>query len=323
MRKARFFRTLVTLIVLAIVIAIADGTSQPANAATYFDAGEREDLVAQLQEAANQQDVCYSWRLTVRDESGSEGGIDSQLVQPTAQSRQTGSGRETSACRHQLTFLATVVYTADSSESEDYATWSTQGVSTPSSLRVSTSRLVSDPGAEIMSVMPQLPLAAVEMRIAKPVAIEANTEALQADEHLTGSPGSDWVRSNMATLILLAIGFLFGIVMVATAIRNGRRQRSGPREDEPYEYRYSRDSVVVDGVYQADYDGLDRSEGEGSIPRYVPSSDAAPRGATGWDATSNDVYDGDPATGHEAGRETGTEHEIKRPRRDFGDDHVE
>lgn len=187
--------------------AIDDSTAVPAPAAT-----ERADTVAVLAKATQTQGVCYGWRLA--------DGVGNLISEGSNLGDKVPVQLDPVRCPRWVEVGAQVTYTAESSESEDSATfWVTTSTHlSERSLTEGLTRLgldeaafIDDPGWAICRAAVFLPLLASEAGAAAPVPAVTDTSAT-APKPLP-DPGSDFWRDRW--LYLLGAGAL---VLVTTLL---------------------------------------------------------------------------------------------------------
>lgn len=194
---------LLALAVLALALALA---ATPAHARVVLSDEDAAELANQLADAREVQDVCYGWVVEVQDDSGGESGVD------------FGSDRGPDTqiegnCTSFVVLEAGILYTSESSESEDSASltiedaWSASiGVGDLEALGYKEDDLLGDENdVALMNMVGALPAIAAEKAGVKPVPFETPDVPAGQQGEPTGSPGSDFLRENGA---LLAIGFL-------------------------------------------------------------------------------------------------------------------
>jgi hypothetical protein len=223
-------RRLGVVAVLALgALAAAPGT---AAADVIFDPADADELAATLADANEAQDVCYGWSIDVDNEGVPQTSVGSHL----------GPGRpvsEASSCPATVEFQASIVWTPESSESEDSASY--QVVSSPGgpttddldSLEVlSDDGLVSDNvDVDVYKAVAALPLLAADTGLARPMEASPAPPADAGDATPTDSPGSDfWRESGMMLLwglLILFAAVAFGWYAISSE-RRARRRPVGP-----------------------------------------------------------------------------------------------
>lgn len=185
------------LLVLAAAPAVAGDILEPADAA---------ELAQLLADAADEQDICYGWRMTVQDRQNggllfdvgsSTGGPDARLV--------------SSLCREYAEVVVDATYTGDFEEAEDSASYHVESSFLPPSttLDVSGDDLVGDnDDVALFNAAAQLPALAAENGAAPWVKPYPNSSEIPSTDRLTGSPAGDWIRTNWALTVLLVLGAL-------------------------------------------------------------------------------------------------------------------
>ncbi|KWV31548.1 hypothetical protein [Micromonospora rifamycinica] len=225
----------VVWIVLGLVVVVcvgssifnrdSGGTTVPAPAAD-----ERADTVPLLVQAAESQGICYGWRL--ERSSGAEVSVGSNL----------GDGvpvTEDARCPRWVEVRARVMYTAESSESNDWATVTVSGsgdFSRADLYAVDTGLtrfglhedvFVDDPGWAICRAAVALPLLVAETGAAPPAATpSADPDAVAAPLPDTGS---DFWRDRWGT-VLAAAGLLLVAALLITVgfVQRGRQRAAAP-----------------------------------------------------------------------------------------------
>ncbi|HEX6354334.1 hypothetical protein [Actinophytocola sp.] len=204
---------------LALATALLFAAPAAASADVIFDQADADDLAATLAEATEAQGVCYGWNVTVSDPvAGPSESIGSNV----------GAGRPISNdCAETVEFTASIIYTSESSESEDSATYDV--ISSPGgpdrtdfdALGIDMDGLTGeDPDVVIGNAVTALPLLAADTGLAQPIAASPETGTAPADAQLTDDPGSDWWRQSggmvLWGLALMVAGALFAwwIVMI-------------------------------------------------------------------------------------------------------------
>lgn len=201
----------------AAVITVLVGGALPAGALPVLEEADATELAQSLAEAAEDQDVCYGWDVTVYDYGGSGDGTD--------QGSSLGVGKAADAvanaaeCARWVIFEATIVYTSASSESDDSASFSVSsnvaGAPTSADLRdygiTEGALLGNNDDQTVANATLLLPALMAEKGLAEPISLEANTQALPAGDKATGTPGSDWFRKYGAAVAFAAVIFVGGL----------------------------------------------------------------------------------------------------------------
>lgn len=219
---------------LVCAAGLAASSATPAYAASYgrvLEQADAAELSASLKEAQDVQHICYGWYVTVDDQNGGPDLRDSGSSQNGPTLGLVGDG--TDGCDRNVTFRASITWTSESGESEDFASWEVISdlsalSGNPSSVRVSTSNLIANPDDEVVRAVSELPAAAAEAGLAPWMPVEVNTEPLAQGDGITGAPGSDWLRkwgSALLVLGLVLIGALIWAGKSAWDLAQDRKQR--------------------------------------------------------------------------------------------------
>lgn len=180
--------------------------ASPAAAGPILEEADAAELAQLLADAADEQDICYGWTLTIQDRQNgvlitdvgsSTGGPGARLVP--------------SMCEQYAELVVEGVYTDDFEEAEDSASYSINSTFLPSdtSLGVSGDDFVGDnDDVALFDAAAQLPALAAERGAAPWVAPVPNVSEIPSSDTLTGSPTGDWLRSNWGLLTILVLGAL-------------------------------------------------------------------------------------------------------------------
>lgn len=198
---------------LALVLAVA-GAATPAGAVPILDPVDAEDLARELAEATTVQGICYGWQVTVRDDSGTYSGTDvgSSL----------GAGLNAAGdrlCPRFIVFRADIHYTAESSESEDSASFlvfaNVGGGPDDRDLRrvgvTESSLLGSKDDLGLINAVQALPALVAEKRLAAAVPAAPTEGTIPAADRPTNRPDSDWARAYGEFLGISAVLFFGGL----------------------------------------------------------------------------------------------------------------
>jgi hypothetical protein len=199
-----------------------------AAADVIFDQADADELAATLADAYEAQGVCYGWSVAVDNEGVPQTSVGSNFG--AGQSLQdAGAG-----CAKTVEFTASIVWTPESSESEDSASY---GVSSspggPTVDDLDDLEIISEGGLEgddvdvdVYKAVAALPLLAADTGLAKPMEASPAPEADSANEQPTNSPGGDfWRQSGMQILwgaLILAAAVVFGWYVVRSSRRPPR-----------------------------------------------------------------------------------------------------
>ena len=202
----------------------------PASAANpVLDPEDDADLAAALAEASEVQDVCYGYVLSVTDaDTGEWGGTyAASSAGPDVPASQAPG------CAEVVELVARIDYTSSFSEAEDSASWDLVStlpelsIGDVEALGLSSGELLDDDrsATTLLNAVQSLPRLAAEQAGRPPVVLEPNTAPLPEDARPTGTPGSDWLRENLALLGLSVAAIAAGLLAFAAS---GPRDRSRP-----------------------------------------------------------------------------------------------
>lgn len=219
--------------VVAVVAALLSLVPGTASADVIFDPADADELAATLAEAYEAQGVCYGWEITVDNVSAIEDSVGSNF----------GAGQSalasTDTCAATVVLHAEIVWTSETSEQEDSASYSISS-SNPAGPTtddlddldvISTDGLVGEEvDVDVYKAVAALPLLAADAGIAEPIEAAPAPEAAPGDAQATNSPGSDFWRSSgmqvlWGSLILLA-GVVFGVYVIKSSRRRAPVVRS-------------------------------------------------------------------------------------------------
>ncbi|GAA0743917.1 hypothetical protein Drose_18135 [Dactylosporangium roseum] len=203
----------------------ASGDNDPVTAADPVDVTA---VVADLDRAATAHGICYGWQL-----------LDSSS--PVSTGSNLGAGRRVTddpqRCPKYVEVRGRYRYYPDSSESEDYATYSiTTNLSNASHLDPSafdrlgagTSRLLADPTSTILDAAQALPLLAQEAGVATGAVPAASASGTPAP---LPSAGSDFWRDRWVLLVVTGVLLAGAVVTLLLGIRSSRRMQRGEETD--------------------------------------------------------------------------------------------
>jgi hypothetical protein len=202
------------------------------------------ELANALADATAEQDVCYGWVVTVNDnwegrysgaDVGSNGGVGITVD-------------DLAYCSRWVEFVATITYTPESSEAEDDASFSVVSnftdidPGTLGDLGIDEGALLGDnDDLAIYNATAALPVLVADAGLAPPVTAEPATTAPPANDRLTGSPGSDFLRTYGPRLALAAVLLVAGAALLGYLLIVERRRppaspptpRTPPRPPKP------------------------------------------------------------------------------------------
>ena len=218
----------ITVAIVALVLVFNDGDTDlnvPPPTAT-----QRADTVAILDRASKAQNICYGWQLlegysrdavSVGSNLGDNVPVDEDPVR----------------CPRWIKIRATVIYTSESSESDDYASiwvYSSDDLSSIGFLSglerlgLEDKVFIDDPGWAIARAAVFLPLLAAERELAPPVPLAtAAPDASPAPAPLPDA-GSDFLRDRWPHLIGVGAFVLVGVLLVAIGLVQRHRHANRP-----------------------------------------------------------------------------------------------
>lgn len=220
--------------VLALLAALALAPAAHARVLTEEDANE---LANALAEATAAQGICYGWRVQVSDPTGAEDGLDA--------GSNFGPGKPLDLarpeCRGYAELVAGVVYTRESSDAEDSASWDVESdlgdpptIDEIEDLGYDTGDLLGDDNdVAIINAVGALPQLAADHGNAAPVPFEPAARDPGTGGEPTGDPGSDLVRERGTLLGLCLLMTLGGLVWLWVLRRDAARRRRRRQQQRP------------------------------------------------------------------------------------------
>lgn len=213
-------------------VALSAGAA-PAAALPILTDEDAAELAQSLADAEAAQGVCYGWAIEVDDATGEFTGVE----QGTSIGGPGADVGGLATCAEAVVLEGRVVYTSESSESEDSASIA---------IRSDTSRPVptegldrlgleggdllgDDDDAALFDMVQALPLLAAEAGAAPFVPFAPRTTPLPAGDMPTEQPGSDWWRQYWPVVVIMAVAgaALLGLVAYGV-VRLVARRRSEP-----------------------------------------------------------------------------------------------
>ncbi|HEX2132099.1 MAG TPA: hypothetical protein VHH15_11115 [Actinophytocola sp.] len=221
-------RRVLTVVAAALVLAAVPGT---ASADVIFEPADADDLAQKLEDAYQEQGVCYGWDVDVDNVGSDQSSVGSNFGAGTDVDDGTGD------CDGTVEFQASIRWTSESSELEDSATYQVvSSGSGPTTSDLDSLQIISaeglageTPAVEVYKAVSALPLLAAEAGLADPIeASPAPPSVAQADNaEPTDSPTSDFLRRSggafLFGLVLLVAGAVFAIWAFKTRRRPVRR----------------------------------------------------------------------------------------------------
>jgi len=219
---------------VATLLAVIALLCFPATSAAVpiVEQADADELAQALAEATDEQDVCYGWEVQVQDESGGPGGLEAGSSQ--------GPGRplDRAGCRRYAVLQAGVVYTSETSESEDSV--SSFGIDSnlprpPTTGQLAelgydeSSLLSEDDDQAVIDMTGVLPLLVAEAGLAPYVPFEAPTEPIPPADRPTDSPSSDWWRAYWWVAALGALGAGLLVLVAGAGVMSVLRGRAAAR----------------------------------------------------------------------------------------------
>jgi hypothetical protein len=206
-------------------------TADQAGPGILLDAGDRVELASSLAEAAEDSGVCFGYVASL----GGSGAADRAETLSNA-----GPGRAPNVAdcpKGSLILQVRLTYTSSSSESDDSASFSVVSDVPGLSSSVATQRLKDLSGVDdgdllgndddhaLRNATAALPLVLDD---ATPAELPASTGTAPNGDHLTGSPGSDWVRAHGVGIAVAVLLLVLAVVLVLGGLA-ARRRTDGPR----------------------------------------------------------------------------------------------
>jgi len=191
-------------------------------------------LANALADAAEEQDVCYGWQVTVQDDwDGRYDGVDA------GSSAGVGTAvTDVPTCSRWVQFVAFITYTSASSEAEDSASFevasnfTTIGAGKLADFGVDEGALLGDDDdLAIYNATAALPLLVADAGLAPAVTAQpAAATTPSGGDHLTGRPGSDFLRSFWPLAVIVAVLLLAGagLSVYLLLLEMPRRRRGAP-----------------------------------------------------------------------------------------------
>ncbi len=231
MSELRRAGAVVGLVAAALALVLAPS----ARAAPIIDPPDAAELAQTLAEATAEQRVCYGWQVTVDDQSG--GGSSGVEVGSSAG---PGVPLDRRSCARWVALEGSVVYTSESSESEDSAELAiASNLPRPPSVAQledlgygADSLLSDDDDRAIIDMAGALPLVVAESGEAPYIPFEPPAQPIPASDRPDAGPGNDWLRNYWGVFPLGAVGVMV-VVYALVRARSARRARRPDRTPPP------------------------------------------------------------------------------------------
>ena len=201
----------------------------PAAATPVLDEADAVELAQALAEATEVQDVCYGWRVDLRDDSGGPSGED------VGSSRGPDVALDPAACQRWVLLEGAIHYTSETSEFEDDAAVRISSNLTPApsmadlqQLGVTGSLTDEDNDVVLLNMVEALPLAVASNGQAPYVEFETAQTPVAGQGEPTGTPGSDVMRQWWPLMVLCVLAIVAGVVMLVGRLAGLAGARRGP-----------------------------------------------------------------------------------------------
>ena len=221
---------------LAGLLGIA--TPAPATASPVLDEADAVELAQALAEATAVQDVCYGWRVDLRDDSGGPSGED------VGSSQGPDVALDPAACEKWVLLEGAIHYTSEASDFEDEAGMRIASNLTPApteadlrQLGVAGSLTDEDNDVVLLNMVEALPLAVASNGQAPYVPFETAETPVAGQGEPTGTPGSDVLRQWWPLIVLCVLAILAGVVMLVGRLSSLAAARRGSSAAEPRQGR--------------------------------------------------------------------------------------
>ncbi len=206
-------------------------TADQAGPGILLDAGDRVELASSLAEATEDSGVCFGYAVSL----GGSGAADRSETLSSAGPDRTPNVAD--CPRGSLVLQVGITYTSSSSESDDSAGFSVTSTVPGLSGSAATQRLKdlsgvgdgdllgNDDDLALRNATAALPLVLDD---ATPAELPASTGTAPNGDHLTGSPGSDWLRAHGVGIGVAVLLLVLAVVLVLGGLA-ARRRTDGPR----------------------------------------------------------------------------------------------
>lgn len=202
-------------VTLALLVAPGTATAQE----LLFTAEDTDTLAERLDKAYQEQDVCYGWDITISQGGDGFGtGTESQLTGSNFGADVPVDASGSSGCTDTVEFIATIVWTSETSEVEDSASYRLESTSDELDTTdldalgiISPDGLAGDTGyIEAYNAISALPLLAADAGIAPPIEASPAAADTAAAAEPGDSPAPDLLRRSGIALLLGGLLLLAG-----------------------------------------------------------------------------------------------------------------
>lgn len=214
---------------LALVVALVALAPSAAEGAPILSDEDAAELANSLADAREEHDVCYGWYVSVNDQGSGPSGDD------IGSDRGPSTPVDPSACRHYAVLTGAILYTSQSSESEDSARI---GIETSFPAQIAAADLErlgydddellgDEDDVALMNMVGALPGLVAEREGLRAVPFETPEVPAEQQGEPTDSPGSDFLRENVIELalggVLLALGLIWFVLYRMGLLQPGLR----------------------------------------------------------------------------------------------------
>ncbi len=211
--------------------------ASPAAATPVLDEPDSIELAQALAEATAAQDVCYGWKVNLRDDSGGPSGDD------VGSSQGPDAELDKASCQRWVILEGAIQYTAEASDFEDDSALRISSNLSPAptegdlrELGVTGSLTDEDNDVVLTNMVEALPLVVAGNGQAPYVEFETAQTPTAGQGEPTDSPGSDVLRQWWPLLVLCVLAMLAGIVMLGGRLLSavaGRRESAASEPPTP------------------------------------------------------------------------------------------
>lgn len=257
-------------------------TAAQAGDGVLLAAADRVELASSLAEATSESGVCFGYAVDLDN----AGAPQQDAVSSAGPNQRAAAGP--SCPKGAIELQVSLTYTCGSCESEDSASWSV--VSTVPGLSSGTVRsrleqlsplssgdlLGNDDDKALRDATAALPLTLDDAVPAEP----AKQEAAPGGDHLTGKPGSDWLRANGIGMAVSIVVLLIALATVFCAWRIRRAQRTAPRRSANGRFAAAPARPATPATATSDAPAADAAPASDESPSDSPPADEPPSSPT-------------------------------------------